>query len=166
MVEAEVERLWDNLSTECQDDCGAHKFLEKGKSSWVADLDASGVATLDILSLKERAEDSRRHLRGVSGVIPEERVSSKREKSPLVAALEESGVATWDILSLKERTKYSRRHHGGVSGGSQWRQCPPKEKNHLRYLTWRSLGLLPGMSGCKRRSARTLGDFSAESKVD
>jgi len=43
------------------------------------------------------------------GWIPEEEVSSKREKSCRVAALEVSVVATRDILSLKQEEKHSER---------------------------------------------------------
>ena len=63
--------------------------------------------------------------------IMEEKVSFKREKSSRVADLEESGIATRDILSLQQGAKDPRRYLGGVSGGSQRRQCPPREKNHL-----------------------------------
>jgi len=71
---------------------------------------------------------SRRSLRW----IPEEEVSSKRENSFRVAALEEFGVGTSDILSLKQEEKHSGRQLVRALGGCWRRQCPPKEKNHLR----------------------------------
>ena len=69
-------------------------------------------------------------------------------------------------MSLKQGSKEFGRYLGGVSGGSQRRQCPRKEKNHLGQLPWRSLRLLPGMSGCESRGGKTLGNFSAESQAD
>ena len=49
-----------------------------------------------------------------------------------------------------------------MSGGSQRRELPLKERNHLGHLPRRSLGLLPGVSGPSSSGQKPPGDAREE----
>jgi len=87
-----VERLWE-ISQQSLRLIKEHTdSLRREKSSRIAALEESGVATRDILSLKERAEDARRHLGGFLGVSWRRQCPPK-EKSHL-------GQLPWRSLGL------------------------------------------------------------------
>jgi len=66
-VETEVQRLWEISQQSLRLIKEQTDFLRREKSSQEAALEESGVATRDILSLKEKAKYSGRYLGGVSG---------------------------------------------------------------------------------------------------
>lgn len=86
--------------------------------------------------MKRLQEIPRRSL----GWIPQDRVSTEKEKSSQVDSLEEFEAATQDLLSLKQRLKYSRSCLAGVLGSSQRRELLAKEKNHLRVASLEESG--------------------------
>ena len=100
------------------------------------------------------------------GCVLEQKTFFTGESTSHVCPLEECGAAPWHLMTLKQMRGETRRCVAVTLGGCWRGELSPEGKIYVSWHPWRSLGLLPGMSGPCSRAQDSVGHVWEESWAD